>query len=570
MGSYLVTMRVVTTLSLLFGLVWSQEDTRVINTHSGPVRGKKVTKDDHHHYEFLGIPYAEPPLGKLRFKPPEPVKPWTDVFEAFSDGPVCYQAADLPGALAGNDNSSEDCLTLNVFTPSSLEDSEPLPVMVWIHGGGFTLGSKDLYRMSAIVNEDVILVAMNYRLHALGFLSFGNKLVSGNMGLRDQHLALQWVSANIDKFGGDPGRVTIFGESVGDISVQAQVLSPLNSGLLYAAIAQSGSILYLNNEYKKGTEVRFAENAAAAFGCPTTLDEATLECMQRVDARTMNEKIQDSDENTYNPAYTANFSYWPVVDHYAEDPFLPLDPLEAIMTGMFNRIPYMTGTVEYEGSLVPPLSGVSGNEAAYTILVPPKTSFNLNYGQDQTFNEVALQFYNHTSGESSFEQELPAIHFGTDTWFLSYDQKSAEWMSEHMKHVYNYVFTQKTNNSALATIFGLDISYTPVHGDDEVFLIDQDKDKFSAEELDAADHMVSYWTNFAKHGAPSPVSLQENDIRPTWFPYTKESKNYLDLSAKPKMRQDLALERMFFWDKMLWAERQQEVELRLIYKKTSQ
>ena len=91
--------------------------------------------------------------------------------------------------------------------------------------------------------------------------------------------------------------------------------------------------------------------------------------------------------------------------------------------------------------------------------------------QDQTFNEVALQFYNHTSGESTFEQELPAINFGTDTWFLSYDQKSAEWMSGHMKHVYNYVFTQKTNNSALATIFGLDISYTPVHGDDEVFLI---------------------------------------------------------------------------------------------------
>ena len=97
--------------------------------------------------------------------------------------------------------------------------------------------------------------------------------------------------------------------------------------------------------------------------------------------------------------------------------------------------------------------------------------FNIYFFQDQTFNEVALQFYNHTSGESSFEQELPAIHFGTDTWFLSYDQKSAEWMSEHMKHVYNYVFTQKTNNSALATIFGLDISYTPVHGDDEVFLI---------------------------------------------------------------------------------------------------
>jgi len=506
------------------------------------------TKDDQYHYEFLGIPYAEPPIGKLRFKPPEPVKAWTDVLEADSDGPVCYQAGDLPGSLAGNTDSSEDCLTLNVFTPSLDSESGPLPAMVWIHGGGFTLGSKDLYRMSAVVKEDVILVAMNYRLHALGFLSFGNKLVSGNMGLRDQHLALQWVSANIDKFGGDPARITIFGESAGGISVQAQVLSPLNSGLLYAAIAQSGSILYLNIE-PKGSEVKFAENAAAAFGCPTTLDEATLECMQRLDASTMNEKIQDSDENTYNPAYSANFSYWPVVDDYAETPFIPLDPLEALMTGMFNRIPYMTGTMEFEGSLVPALAGVRGNAASYTILVPPKTGFNLNYGQEQTFNEVALQFYNHTAGESSFEQELPAIHFGTDTWFLSYDQKSAEWMSHHMRHVYNYVFTQKTNNSFLAPLMGLTIDYTPVHGDDEVFLIDQDRERFSEEEQEAARHMIGYWTNFAKHGTPSPLSQEED--RPTWYPYTKEFKKYMDLSAKPLIRQDPAPERMFFWNKML-------------------
>ena len=98
--------------------------------------------------------------------------------------------------------------------------------------------------------------------------------------------------------------------------------------------------------------------------------------------------------------------------------------------------------------------------------------------QDQTFNEVALQFYNHTSGESNFEQELPAIHFGTDTWFLSYDQKSAEWMSQHMRHVYNYVFTQKTNNSWFVPLMDLSIEYTPIHGDDEIFLIGMNYSKF--------------------------------------------------------------------------------------------
>merc|ERR1719210_1253527 len=111
--------------------------------------------------------------------------------------------------------------------------------MIWIHGGGLTIGSKDMYRMQGIVDEDVILVAMNYRLHALGFLSFGNNLVSGNMGLRDQQLAIQWVQANIHHFGGDPSKITIFGASAGSMSVQAQVVSPCSAGLLAGAIAQS-------------------------------------------------------------------------------------------------------------------------------------------------------------------------------------------------------------------------------------------------------------------------------------------------------------------------------------------
>ena len=240
---------------------YDEDLTDVVRTGSGPIQGKKYTKDGKEQFEFLGIPYAEPPVGKLRFKPPVPVSPWTNVYEAFSDGATCMQQAspfeeealtdegrdeDHAGFADLFENISEDCLTLNIFTNSMGSfNKPPQAVMVWIHGGGFTLGSKDIYRMDNLVQEDVVLVAMNYRLGALGFLSFGNDLVSGNMGLRDQHLAIQWVRANIHLFGGDPDKITIFGESAGGGAVHSQVLSPANRGLLAGAIAQSGNSLLM-------------------------------------------------------------------------------------------------------------------------------------------------------------------------------------------------------------------------------------------------------------------------------------------------------------------------------------
>merc|ERR1719438_476294 len=272
----------------------SIERTDTINTESGPVRGIKINKYGMELYGFLGIPYAEPPVGKLRFKPPVPVSPWSDVLEANKNGPQCLQVSSefLPSEQSAPE-MSEDCLTLNVFTNNigseGLFRKKPQAVMVWIHGGGFTLGSKDLYRMDELLTEDVVYVAMNYRLAALGFMSFGNDVVSGNMGLKDQQPAIQWVRNNIHHFGGDPNKITIFGESAGALSVQAQVLSPWNDGLLNGAIAQSGSILNLHFQ-PQGSEMKYAKNIADTLGCPTTLDQNTLECMQKLN---MEERLID-------------------------------------------------------------------------------------------------------------------------------------------------------------------------------------------------------------------------------------------------------------------------------------
>ena len=512
------------------------KDTEIVNTGSGPIRGKEVDIHGKIHYEFLGIPYAQPPLGELRFKPPVPVSPWTSVLDAFSDGPMCMQKeSEVIEATPGQSNMSEDCLTLNIFT-NSLSSKEPQAVMLWIHGGGFSIGSKDAYRMQGIVDEDVVLVTINYRLHALGFMSFGNNLVSGNMGLRDQHLAIQWVRFNIHHFGGDPNKITIFGESAGGVSVHAQVLSPANNGILAGAIAQSGSALYLNIE-PRGLEVDFARNALIEMGCPTTMDQASLDCMQEISAEDATYRIIDAEEAQYDPDLQPKFIYMPVIDSYAESPFIPMDPLEAMKSGMFNRIPFMSGTVAMEGVLqtgIYALSGVTGTAMTEIIMIPAKSGFQINYGQSETFNRVATMFYNQTTGDSLFEQEKPAIDFFTDVMFLSADQKTVELMSEHMTNVYNYQLTQQTNNTLLGQDFGItSLEYTPTHADDLVFIVTSDDfvdvAQFNEEETSTSKHMVKYWTTFAKTGNPS----LNNEDCPVWYPFNqKEKVDYILLKCK--------------------------------------
>merc|ERR1712123_543437 len=324
---------------------------KIWETPSGSMIGSKVTLNkDFVYYEFHGIPYAQAPVDKLRFKSPLPVRPWSDTLDASKKGPYCWQKLDfLP---EGSVDMSEDCLHLSIYT----KDTKPTlkPVMVWIHGGGFTIGSGNDYTPVEIMKEDVIVVTINYRLGALGFLTFGNDLVSGNMGLKDQALAIQWVKQNIHNFGGNPNKITIFGESAGAFSVHAQVLSPWNFGQIQGAIAQSGTMLFYNSMKSFGSrEELFANNAAKLLGCSNSegnLDQLTLECLQNIDIQQVSDKLVLSDD-AYFGDKPAPFEWRPVIDNYATNPFLPLDPLEAMKTGVFNRIPFMSGTIKNEGAL---------------------------------------------------------------------------------------------------------------------------------------------------------------------------------------------------------------------------
>lgn len=236
----------------------SRENPTVVQIDSGKVRGVK-TGDA---IGFKGIPYAAPPVGDLRWRVPQPVKPWSGVLAAEKFGPECMQTDEVP--------KSEDCLTLNVWRPAA-NSNQPLPVMVWIYGGALAHGQTSLYPADALAAQGVIVVSMNYRMGRLGFFAHPAliketpKEVHGNYGFMDQRAALQWVQRNIAAFGGDPKQVTIFGESAGGGSVMVHLTSPLSRGLFQRAILQSPGVPTARAKVIPLTERAEAERMAVEY-----------------------------------------------------------------------------------------------------------------------------------------------------------------------------------------------------------------------------------------------------------------------------------------------------------------
>src|SRR6516164_3494066 len=227
----------------------------VVDTTNGPVRGLANGAVN----EFLGIPYAAPPVGALRWQPPQPASRWSGVRDATQFAPHCPQ----PPSPFGQASTSEDCLFLNVFTPRHQHAGSHFPVMVWIHGGALVTGESNDYDPVALVEDGVTVVTINYRLGALGFLAHQALAdangQTGDYGLMDQQAALRWVQHNIARFGGDSGNVTVFGESAGGLSTLSQVASPQARGLFEKAIVESGSYDLTQ------ASLASAESAGAAF-----------------------------------------------------------------------------------------------------------------------------------------------------------------------------------------------------------------------------------------------------------------------------------------------------------------
>ncbi len=306
----------------------------IVVTSGGAVQGTTTANTD----EFLGIPYAAPPVGQLRWRPPQAAARWQGVRQATAFAPHCAQG----GASVGSDPStSEDCLYLNVYAPAHATGH--LPVMVWIHGGALVTGASDLYDASRLARNGAVVVTINYRLGALGFLAHpaltdNASGSSGDFGLMDQQAALRWVQRNADRFGGDAHDVTIFGESAGGLSVLSQLASPGAHGLFAKAIVQSGS--YNPTQ----ATLAQAETAGEAFATTTGCADQTAACLRALPVATI---LADQDSGGYTPDIDGNV--------------LVRQLSTAFGTGQFNRVPVVDGTNHDEWRLFVAIDTLEGN-----------------------------------------------------------------------------------------------------------------------------------------------------------------------------------------------------------------
>ena len=303
---------------------------------SGPF--KSVSK-------FLGVPFAAPPIGRLRLKAPEPPQEWKPkVRPAKQHGNVCWQAnykVQMIKYFAPNFSFSEDCLYLDVYSPNV---SASLPVMVYIHGGSYELGTAVLFPSDILALHGVVIVVIQYRLGPFGFLTTGDSAAPGNFGMLDQVEALKWVKKNIEHFGGDPNEVTIFGGSAGATSVTLHLLSPLSQGLFHQAIAESGVDLSPFAVQPISSGLRFAKDLAKKLDCGTDDHSTMLACIRE----RRDEDIQMASDSIFFPTF--DYIRWaPVVD----DRFLLDIPRNLRKKGDFKKLKLMISfnSQEAAGSL---------------------------------------------------------------------------------------------------------------------------------------------------------------------------------------------------------------------------
>ncbi len=298
---------------------------------------------------FKGVPFAAPPIGDLRWRPPDPVEPWTGVRDATTSGSICVQDGEQ------QEPQSEDCLFLNVWAPR--EPTDPQPVMVWIHGGSYTggSGSTPLYDGTRLAAQGVVLVTINYRLNVFGFLAHpalsaeSDHDASGNYGLMDMVAALEWVRDNIAAFGGDPGRVTIFGESAGGGAVMSVMLIPQSEGLFHRAIAQSSYVIGWDRQLRDAVGdwgPAEAQGVQIAESLGATRDDALATMRAATSA-----EVSDAARAGAGSVFSRSGYVWaPNVDGWT----IPSDPLLMYEGGQQHNVALITGMNGNEGSLFTP------------------------------------------------------------------------------------------------------------------------------------------------------------------------------------------------------------------------
>ncbi|WP_437684892.1 carboxylesterase/lipase family protein [Sorangium sp. So ce176] len=485
----------------------------LVQTDKGPVEGALVGSTR----TFLGIPFAAPPLGELRWKPPAPHEGWTEALKATELGPACAQSMMLTPGF--DPSSSEDCLTVNVWTPERPASSS-LPVLVWIYGGAFEVGSGGLpeydgQRLSETTGS--VVVTFNYRLGPLGFLALPelkeedpDHPATGNYGLEDQRAAFAWVKANIGAFGGDPGKVTVFGESAGGISICAHLVSPESQGLFQRAIIESGPCDVVVPEE---TAVAQGETLVEALGCSDA--PAVLDCLREKSAEEVTTALPPAADILIGDGPR----WFPVIDGWN----LPDVPGKLLEAGTFEKVPTILGSNADEGTVFVAAGGTTiADDAAFLAFAE-----RLAPGRGE---EVAAGYPSDTYGSA---QEAATAALG-DYFFVCPTRRAARAIAEAGVDTYLYHFTHAPEDSLfgdLGAFHSAEIRY--VFGTPGTLL----PAPLTEEELDLSRAIGGYWSRHAESGDPNGGDAV------AWPKYDAETDEHLVLdmtiSAQSGLRTDL-------------------------------
>lgn len=529
------TVEVETKLGILQGL------TEVIPNAHGPIKAI---------HKFLGIPYASPPTGDLRFAPPKPHKGWKrdGIYKATQFRSICMQMlhhynVSIRQAWEGfsdtEDNISEDCLYLNIYTPAQNtskqeNNSEELyPVLAYIHGGGFFAGTpiRVVTPGEYLPLQGIILVSIQYRLGAFGFFSTGDSTAPGNYGMLDQVEALKWIKENIKSFRGDPSRVTLLGESAGGSSVNLHLLSLLSKGLFHRLISESGTDLSPFAFHGKSgvtfSSLKLAEN----LNCASTNKQNMMECLRSKSALQI--------LTTSN-----NFVFNPVVDKH----FLQDSPINLRKAGKFQKLPTIAGFVSDEGSFLLPGNSVY-NKTIFRRFIEEHMINDMEHSADRKpllVDAVEFQYTRWPRENNSTKIRESIIDAFTDYYVVAPTYASLTFQSRHCP-TWLYEFRHRSVHSPKQDWEGV------AHGDITAYVFGvpllngTSPHPYTATDRNISDFMVTVYTNFVKFGNTTPEPVYGI----TWKNFEQNDQAYLRIEANPQMLKDFKALKVAFWNDYL-------------------
>ncbi|KAM8799200.1 fatty acyl-CoA hydrolase precursor, medium chain-like [Eudromia elegans] len=501
---------------------------------------------------FLGLPFAKPPVGPLRFSEPQLPEPWEGVRNATSYPPMCLQ--DKAQGQFFSDyitnrkekvplEMSEDCLYLNVYTPSGAEEQEKLPVFVWIHGGGLVFGAASSYDGSALAAFDnVIVVTIQYRLGILGYFSTGDEHAHGNWGYLDQVAALRWIQENIIKFGGNPESVTIAGESAGGISVSALVLSPLAKGLFHKAISESGTAvraLFTDNPEQQ------AYTIATVAGCQTSSSAAMVQCLRSKSEKEMEQITLKMEFTTLRLCRTSAEKCEQTalfISACVDGVFFPKSPKQLLSEKGINAVPYIIGVNNCEfGWILPKVmkfpditEGVDRDEARYLL------QSILQFFSTAAVDAVCKEYIGNTEDRAKVRDGL--LDALADAFFVFSAIELARYHRDAGHPVYFYEFQHRSSST-----LGVIPEFVKAdHTDEIAFVFGKPflAGNATEEENKLSRTVMRYWTNFARNGNPNGEGLEH------WPQYDLDER-YLEIDLMQKEAMKLKEDKTEFWTQII-------------------